>query len=76
MKSPRRRAGAPTIREVKEKFAGKIMIGGKVYEPLIFTCDVTAIKTAARANPVVFSMKGPVVQGKWSWADFGEIINN
>ncbi len=62
--------------KVKEKFAGKIMIGGKVYEPLIFTCDVTAIKTAARANPVVFSMKGPVVQGKWSWADFGEIINN
>jgi uncharacterized membrane protein YphA (DoxX/SURF4 family) len=42
--------------------------------PAIFTCDVTAIKTAARANPAVFLMKGPVVQKKWSWVDFGEVI--
>jgi len=40
----------------------------------IFTCDVTAIKTAARANPTIFLMKGPVVQHKWSWADFGDVI--
>ncbi len=56
--------------KVKEKFAGKIESG----LPPVFTCDVTAIKTAARANPTVFKMKGPVVEGKWSWADFGDII--
>jgi uncharacterized membrane protein YphA (DoxX/SURF4 family) len=35
----------------------------------IFTCDATAIKTVARANPTLYLMKGPVVQNKWSWAD-------
>ena len=36
----------------------------------IYTCDGTAIKTAARANPTIFFMKGPIVQKKYSWADF------
>ena len=35
----------------------------------IFTCDGTAIKTAARANPTLFLMKGPVIQNKWSGSD-------
>jgi uncharacterized membrane protein YphA (DoxX/SURF4 family) len=35
----------------------------------VFTCDGTAIKTAARANPTLFLMKGPVIQNKWSGAD-------
>ena len=39
----------------------------------IYTCDATAIKTAARAVPVIYLMKGPVVQHKWSWADFDKI---
>lgn len=39
----------------------------------ILSCDVTSIKTAARANPVIFLMKGPLVQNKWSWADFDKI---
>ncbi|MFT3911849.1 MAG: DoxX family protein [Ferruginibacter sp.] len=43
-----------------------------VYQKLL-TCDVTSIKTAARATPTIFLMKGPVVQGKWSWADFDEV---
>lgn len=38
----------------------------------VLTCDVTAIKTAARANPTLYLMKGPVIQGKWSWADLDE----
>jgi uncharacterized membrane protein YphA (DoxX/SURF4 family) len=46
----------------------KLDLGGQL--PPIFTCDVTAIKTAARANPAVFVMKGPIVQKKLSWADF------
>ena len=39
------------------------------YQLPVYTCDATAIKTAARANPTLFLMKGPVVQGKWGWAD-------
>ena len=56
--------------KVKEKFAGKIASG----LPPVFTCDVTAIKTAARANPAVFLMNGPVVKHKWSWVDFDDVI--
>ena len=62
--------------QVKQKFAGKCKVDGKDYDPIIFTCDVTAIKTAARANPTIFIMKGAVVQEKWSWADFDKIIKN
>lgn len=36
----------------------------------IFTSDATAIKTASRANPTLFKMKGAVVEEKWGWADF------
>ena len=44
------------------------------YQLPVLTCDATAIKTAARVNPTVFSMKGPVVQGKWSWKDIGDAV--
>jgi hypothetical protein len=36
------------------------------YQVPVLTCDATAIKTAARANPTLFVMKGPVVQDKYS----------
>ncbi len=39
------------------------------YNIPVLTSDATAIKTAARANPTLFVMKGPVVQNKYSWAD-------
>lgn len=35
----------------------------------IYTCDGTAIKTAARANPALYLMDGPVVKAKYSWVD-------
>ena len=35
----------------------------------IFTCDATAIKTAARVNPTLFLMKGPIVKNKWAAKD-------
>lgn len=35
----------------------------------IFTCDATAIKTAARVNPTLFLMNGPVVKNKWAAKD-------
>jgi len=41
----------------------------------VYSCDATAIKTAARANPTLLVMKGPVVQEKYSWADMKDILN-
>lgn len=35
----------------------------------VLTCDYTAIKTAARANPTLYLMNGPVIKNKWGWAD-------
>jgi len=39
----------------------------------IYTCDVTAIKTAARTNPCIFKMEGPTVVHKWGYADFKNV---
>lgn len=39
----------------------------------ILSSDATAIKTAARANPTLFIMNGPVVAGKYGWADFDKV---
>ena len=44
------------------------------YNLPIYTTDGTAIKTAARAVPTMFVMKGPVVQAKYSWADLDELL--
>ncbi len=44
------------------------------YNLPVFNTDVTAIKTAARANPTLYVMKGPVVEAKYSWADFGDLL--
>jgi len=46
----------------------------KNYNVPVLTCDQTAIKTAARVNPTVYLMKGPIVQGKWAWADIDDAI--
>ena len=59
-----------------ERFAGKNSFDGKSIESRIFSCDVTAIKTAARTNPALYLMKGPVVEEKWGKADLGEAIKN
>jgi uncharacterized membrane protein YphA (DoxX/SURF4 family) len=39
----------------------------------VLTCDATAIKTAARADMVLYRMNGPVVDKKWGWADFEDV---
>ncbi len=39
----------------------------------ILVCDVTAIKTAARAIPTLYKMKGDEVLNKWSWANFSKV---
>ena len=41
----------------------------------VFTCDATAIKTAARTNPALLVMKGAVVQQKYSWADMKNVLD-
>ena len=42
----------------------------------IFTCDGIAIKTAARNDVVLYLMKGPIVQSKWSAADIYKAVKN
>jgi uncharacterized membrane protein YphA (DoxX/SURF4 family) len=42
----------------------------------LYTCDATAIKTAARSNPTLYLMKGPVVLDKWGWADLDKAGKN
>ena len=59
---------------VKIRYAGLKGFNGEGYSSFIFTCDATAIKTAARANPVLFLMKGPVIKEKWSWASFQNVV--
>ncbi|HEY6902236.1 MAG TPA: BT_3928 family protein [Puia sp.] len=36
----------------------------------VVKCDATAIKTAARANPTLYLIKGDIIAKKWSYADF------
>jgi len=38
----------------------------------VLKCDATAIKTAARANPTLYLLKGGTILGKWSYADFAD----
>ncbi len=45
------------------------------YNLPVFSLDATAFKTAARTNPELYLMKGPVINNKWGWADFKEALN-
>jgi len=40
----------------------------------VLSLDVTALKTAARTNPTLYLMKGPVVVAKWGWPDFNKAL--
>ena len=57
-------------RELVEKRFNSLKAGVTIP---VFTCDATAIKTAARAHMVLYLMNGPVVEKKWGWADFDEV---
>ena len=39
----------------------------------VFSCDVTALKTAARTNPTLYLMKGAVIEKKWGWANLEKV---
>ena len=42
----------------------------------VFSLDATSFKTAARTNPELYLMKGPVIKDKWGWADLGRVVND
>jgi hypothetical protein len=53
----------------RDKVAAQLV--GKPF--LIFSCDATVLKTVSRTDVMVYKMKGPVVQGKWSSRDADDI---
>lgn len=44
------------------------------YHVSVFSLDATAFKTAARTNPELYLMKGPVIIDKWGWADLKQAL--
>lgn len=42
----------------------------------VFSLDATAFKTAARTDPELYFMHGPVIKDKWGWADFKNSLKN
>ncbi len=40
----------------------------------VFSLDATAFKTAARTDPEIYLMHGPVIIDKWGWADFKKVL--
>jgi uncharacterized membrane protein YphA (DoxX/SURF4 family) len=40
----------------------------------VFSLDAIAFKTAARTNPALYLMKGPIIEKKWGWADFKDAV--
>ncbi len=44
------------------------------YNLSILSLDATALKTAARTNPELYLMNGPVVENKWGWADLRKAV--
>jgi uncharacterized membrane protein YphA (DoxX/SURF4 family) len=47
---------------------------GLTADVTVLKCDATAIKTAARANPTLYLVKGGTIAGKWSYADFDRAL--
>ncbi len=45
------------------------------YDLTILSLDATAFKTAARTNPELYLMSGPVVINKWGWADLKKAVS-
>ena len=57
---------------ISNRYDQLFLKGAKIEIP-VFSCDATAIKTAARADMVLYKMKGAVVEQKWGWGDFGKV---
>jgi uncharacterized membrane protein YphA (DoxX/SURF4 family) len=57
---------------IRNRYDQLFLKGTKIEIP-VFSCDATAIKTAARADMVLYKMNGAVVEHKWGWGDFGKV---
>jgi len=61
---------SPEAREVNDFFNERNNYGLPV-----FSLDATTFKTAARASPELYLMKGPLIENKWGWSDFKDALN-
>ncbi len=70
-------AGIPAyvVTSAVVKDVHSLLDGQDKFDIAVFTCDFTAIKTAARVNPTLFLMKGPVIQNKWAGVDIPKALN-
>lgn len=48
----------------------------KGYRTPILTLDATSFKTAARTDPALYLMHGPIVKEKWGKADLDDVFDN
>lgn len=54
--------------------ANRMMNEKNYFNVTVLGCDATALKTAARTDPTLYLMKGPVVVNKWGRADFDKAV--
>ncbi|MFT3980501.1 MAG: DoxX family protein [Ferruginibacter sp.] len=68
-------AGIPAyiVSAGREMAAARYLQPGTAQQPVILTGDATTIKTAARADLVLYKMRGPVIENKWGWADLDKV---
>ena len=57
-----------------DNLVARIQHMGLAADVTVLKCDATAIKTAARANPTLYLLKGGTILAKWSYADYGKAI--
>ena len=69
----RRKIPAWIVTTQPEK-AGEIIKGTAFASIPVFSCDYTAMRTAARTNPCLYILKKGTVAGKWSRAGFDNAI--
>ena len=62
------RGGVPVFLVTSDPVAAKKALA--IFDLIILSCDGTALKTAARVNPTLYFMKGPVVKSKQAFMDF------
>jgi uncharacterized membrane protein YphA (DoxX/SURF4 family) len=59
--------------KAEERYANLAVAGKKLNIPVL-TCDVTALKTAARNNVTLYLMGGAVVKNKWGGSDIEKAL--
>jgi uncharacterized membrane protein YphA (DoxX/SURF4 family) len=57
-----------------DNLVARVQQQGIAADVTVLKCDATAIKTAARANPTLYLLKGGTILAKWSYADYDKAI--